>query len=454
MYFASVPSLSMPRVMLSSQMLWPRSCSFWVGFIDSLRGGGRLQGGKEGVGLHAREFADVIQRDLGGRIFLERGRIVGVMALTHEHRGQAVAPLAFHAVQHAQLVFDHHVMSGGKPLRHIVQHALLVHIDQDPALHRIGDARDADLARLQHHVAVGQHHAGAESCEVRNRVQRTRIYARGEVVFQQVGRQILRAQFVIAFQPEALNRAEVVGVTQLFAQVFVDLPVLFRGVRAEHVRDVLVEIILHAVVVEQGVVDVEQEHDGCGLTHRITLAGESSCGSFQPPASAISASASFGPQVPGLYFRTGTLSPMTGSSTRQASSTQSSRVNSAESPSIASPSRRSYGAIAVRTWRCAISSTGSPRMASPGSFTSAPSEMITSGLKRKRKWFTAPFVGQSKTCCGGFFRRTSTSVHFTGSCLPARMRNGTPDHRHVSMWMRSAANVSTVESFATPGSSK
>src|SRR2546427_1926541 len=34
--------------------------------------------------------------------------------------------------------------------------------------------------------------------------------------------------------------------------------------------------------------------------------------------------------------------------------------------------------------------------------------------------------------------------------LPARMKNGTPSQRHESIWSRAAANVSTVESAATP----
>src|SRR5690242_19662624 len=103
MYFASVPSLSMPRVMLSSQMLWSRSCSCRVGFICSLRSVRRLQGRKESVDIDAGKFTHGVQTDLRRWVSLERDGVVGVTALAHEHRGQAVAPLAFHAVQHAQL---------------------------------------------------------------------------------------------------------------------------------------------------------------------------------------------------------------------------------------------------------------------------------------------------------------------------------------------------------------
>jgi hypothetical protein len=47
---------------------------------------------------------------------------------------------------------------------------------------------------------------------------------------------------------------------------------------------------------------------------------------------------------------------------------------------------------------------------------------------------------------------TSTSVIVVGRHLPARMKNGTPSQRGESMWSRAAANVSTVESRATPSS--
>src|SRR6185437_4136814 len=197
-----------------------------------------------------------------------------------------------------------------------------------------------------------------EPRQVRDGIERARIQAIGKGVVEQPRSQILRAHFVVTFQPELLDRAKVVGIAELLTQGFVQVPVRLRRLRAEQFRDVRVEIRLHLVVVEQRVVDIEQEHQGRGCVHSLPFVAGSTLGSFQPPASAISASACFGPQVPGLYLCTGTLSPMIGSSTRHASSTQSSRVNSAESPSIASPSSRSYGIMPVRMWRCATSSTG------------------------------------------------------------------------------------------------
>ena len=51
---------------------------------------------------------------------------------------------------------------------------------------------------------------------------------------------------------------------------------------------------------------------------------------------------------------------------------------------------------------------------------------------------------------GGFLNTSRTSVWVTGSRLPVRMKNGTPDQRQFSMFNRSAAKVSVVESAATP----
>ncbi len=47
----------------------------------------------------------------------------------------------------------------------MVQHLLLVQINEDPAAHRIPDAGALDLARLEYHVAVRQHHRPAQASQ-------------------------------------------------------------------------------------------------------------------------------------------------------------------------------------------------------------------------------------------------------------------------------------------------
>src|SRR6185312_17449932 len=64
-------------------------------------------------------------------------------------------------------------------------------------------------------------------------------------------------------------------------------------------------------------------------------------GLCQPPSAAMSASASLGPHVPGLYGRAREWFLRTSSTAAHAASTASSRVNRAPSPDMASPSSRS-----------------------------------------------------------------------------------------------------------------
>ena len=66
------------------------------------------------------------------------------------------------------------------------------------------------------------------------------------------------------------------------------------------------------------------------------------------------------------------------------------------------------------------------------------------GLRRAR-----PKRGEAHR--GGLRNTSRTSVWVTARCLPARMKNGTPDQRQFSTFRRSAANVSVVEPGSTPG---
>ncbi len=55
---------------------------------------------------------------------------------------------------------------------------------------------------------------------------------------------------------------------------------------------------------------------------------------------------------------------------------------------------------------------------------------------------------------GVVLKTTRTSVTVTGSDLPARMKNGTPDQRQLSISRRMAQNVSVCEPGATPSTSR
>src|SRR5664279_6111180 len=99
------------------------------------------------------------------------------------------------------------------------------------------------------------------------------------------------------FQPVTLQRAEVVGVSELAAQLFQDGPVPVAAGGPELTREVLAEVLFHAVVVEQRVIAVEEKDDVIWRRYGVS---SSSMGLCQPPSAAMSASASLGPQLPGL----------------------------------------------------------------------------------------------------------------------------------------------------------
>jgi hypothetical protein len=51
-------------------------------------------------------------------------------------------------------------------------------------------------------------------------------------------------------------------------------------------------------------------------------------------------------------------------------------------------------------------------------------------------------------------KTTRTSVAFRVSALPARMKNGTPDQRQLSISARRATYVSVSDPFRTPSTSR
>ena len=63
-------------------------------------------------------------------------------------------------------------------------------------------------------------------------------------------------------------------------------------------------------------------------------------------------------------------------------------------------------------------------------------------------------AARSKSRIGGSLNTTVTVSRDTAIAFPVRRKIGTPAHRHESISTRAATNVSTVESGATPGSSR
>src|SRR5262249_42418003 len=107
----------------------------------------------------AEQFTYAFDRHVGWRTVGHVGG-AGVMALARKHRRQARAPDALDGGQDAQLVVDEHVVLGGMPSLDILELAFLVNVDEDTALHRVGEPRALDLAGLEDHIAVGEDDGG------------------------------------------------------------------------------------------------------------------------------------------------------------------------------------------------------------------------------------------------------------------------------------------------------
>src|SRR6185437_14410051 len=71
-------------------------------------------------------------------------------------------------------------------------------------------------------------------------------------------------------QPIPLQRAKIIGIAQLHPQRFENSPILIALFTAELTLQMLAEILLHGIVIEQGVVHIKQKDDFPMLTHAAT----------------------------------------------------------------------------------------------------------------------------------------------------------------------------------------
>lgn len=97
-----------------------------------------------------------------------------------------------------------------------------------------------------------------------DRVQRPRKHSICEGVVQQIERHCKQLTITKVLHPVTLQCAQVFGIAEVAAQLLEDLPVTPRLGGPDHGVKVPPEIRRHTVVVEEGIVDVEQE-DGWGL---------------------------------------------------------------------------------------------------------------------------------------------------------------------------------------------
>src|SRR5258708_20468985 len=107
----------------------------------------------------------------------------------------------------------------------MVEHPLLVQVDQYAAGNGIPDSGVPDLARLEYNVAVRQYHRRSQRLKMRHGGQCTGIYQRRKWVFQQILRHAEQLRIVIETRAEQLQGAQVVREAELLAPVREYLPV-------------------------------------------------------------------------------------------------------------------------------------------------------------------------------------------------------------------------------------
>src|SRR5262249_55516305 len=129
MYLFSVPLVSRSRVMLSSQRLWPRSCSALVAFMVSSPFQGHECRQSEII-----QIADLIQLNVRRLVAGKTSSILRVMALHREHGGYALAPDLFDRIEDTPLIVDHDIALCRINALHFGKFKLLVDINEHAAV--------------------------------------------------------------------------------------------------------------------------------------------------------------------------------------------------------------------------------------------------------------------------------------------------------------------------------
>ena len=185
------------------------------------------------------------------------------MTLAHENGGDARFPDLFYGAENTDFVIDQHIMLGGTSFPGILQFFFLVHVNEHAAGKPLVKPRAKDFVRLKHHVAIRKYRCLPPLLDVLHGIERIGIETVGKRILQQkVGdrHQMLVVRMVQAI---TLQRAEIIRVAQLGAQRFENLPVNLSALLANFRSQMGAQIGDHLVVVQQGVVHVEQKNSFC-----------------------------------------------------------------------------------------------------------------------------------------------------------------------------------------------
>src|SRR6267143_1078761 len=221
--------------------------------------------------LISAQIADAFDCHVGSGAI--RGGVGGMskLPLSRQHRGHPVAPDFLYLSQNSRLIVHQNVAARGVALLDIVQLRLLVDVDQHVSLDGLGDAGALDLARLEDDVPVGKDDRPRPAAEALEHVECSRVQPIGERVIHQIRGHRQQMDVLWMLDPIALQGAEIVPVAQIAEQLLEDRPVAVATRRSELAFKMALEIGLDAVVVEQGVVDIDKKHGLVRSYHQSTF---------------------------------------------------------------------------------------------------------------------------------------------------------------------------------------
>jgi len=136
-----------------------------------------------------------------------------------------------------------------------------VDIDQHVAVHSFIKSGAIDFAWLEDDVAIAKQADRAPPFDVLDGIEGVGIETIGEGVVDEEMGDGEEPQFVGMLGAITLESTKVIGVAKARAMLFENLPVVFRALRADFLDEMVFEIGSDAIIVEQGVIDVEEENE-------------------------------------------------------------------------------------------------------------------------------------------------------------------------------------------------
>jgi hypothetical protein len=188
---------------------------------------------------------------------------MSIVPLPWEHGGHPRAPDVLDCREDSDLVVDQHIVITRIPPLDIVEFLLFMNIDQHMAIHSLEKTGPFDFSWLEHHVPIRQDDRLSPLFHLFHRIERIRKQSiRKWIVHQKMrDRQYLWIAWML--DPKALERPQVVGVAEFRSQPLEDRPVVFLPFVPHRLFKMALKIGRHPIVVEEGVVDIEEKHDVC-----------------------------------------------------------------------------------------------------------------------------------------------------------------------------------------------